>query len=167
MHNKVDNTSDEFKIDSLELADWALEKIAIAENEINKNSTYAQSQRDKINDWEADVNKAHINTIEHFKTHLQAYLINEGVKSKRLINGNIGFRSRQPKWSFVDEDELVKELEKTELHDLVRVKKEPALSEMKKHLDIVNGKVIYSKTGEVLKNVTVEEQEPNFNVKTK
>ena len=161
------NDNERFKIDDLETADWALTKIAEAENEIEKNKEYAEMQRHKIDEWEADVNKEYNNTVEHFKAHLQAYLTNEGVKSKKLINGNIGFRARQPKWEINDKDGLVKELENTELHDLVRIKKEPALSEMKKHLDIVNGKVIYSKTGEVLKNVTVEEQEPSFNVKTK
>ena len=161
------NDNNRFQINDMETADWALNKIAEAENEIEKNKAYADMQRHKIEQWEADVNKEYNNTVEHFKAHLQAYLTNEGVKSKKLINGNIGFRARQPKWEIHDKDGLVKELENTELHDLVRIKKEPALSEMKKQLTIVGDRVVYSKTGEFLEGIEIIEQEPSFNIKIK
>lgn len=148
-------------------ADSALEKIHAAQVEVDKNVAYAKMQREKIDQFEVEANKEHINTIDHFTAHLQNFLMNENKKKITLINGDVSFRNRQPKWSIADPQSTIAELEQSELHDLIRIKKEPALSEIKKHLSIVNGKVMYSKTGEVLKSIIVEEQQPSFSVKLK
>ena len=161
------NDNERFKIDDLETADWALTKIAEAENEIEKNKSYADMQRHKIDEWETDVNKEFENTISFMKSHLQLYLQTQDKKSIKLINGNIGFRKRQDKWHIPNSEELVKALESTELHDLIRVKKEPALSELKKHLTVVGDQVLYEKTGEVIEGIKIEKQEDSFNVKIK
>lgn len=157
----------EFKVEDMETADWCLEKIAEAENEIEKNNAYAEMQMQKIKDWNEDVNKEHKNTIDFMSSHLQRYLMEENVKSIKLINGNIGFRKQQDKWKIEDDAGLVQFLEDTELHDLVRVKKTPALSEMKKHLSVVGNQVVYEMTGEVIEGITIEEQPDKFTFKTK
>ena len=161
------NDNERFKIDDLETADWALTKIAEAENEIEKNKSYADMQRHKIDEWETDINKEFENTISFMKSHLQLYLQTQDKKSIKLINGNIGFRKRQDKWNIQNNEELVKALESTELHDLIRVKKEPALSELKKYLTVVGDQVLYEKTGEVIEGIKIEKQEDSFNVKIK
>ena len=161
------NDNERFKIDDLETADWALTKIAEAENEIEKNKSYADMQRHKIDEWETDINKEFENTISFMKSHLQLYLQTQNKKSIKLINGNIGFRKRQDKWNIQNNEELVKALESTELHDLIRVKKEPALSELKKYLTVVGDQVLYEKTGEVIEGIKIEKQEDSFNVKIK
>lgn len=161
------NDNNRFQINDMETADWALNKIAEAENEIEKNKSYADMQRNKIDKWEKEVNSEYENTISFMKSHLQLYLQAQDKKSIKLINGNIGFRKRQDNWNIQNNEELVKVLESTELHDLIRVKKEPALSELKKHLTVVGDQVLYEKTGEVIEGIKIEKQEDSFNVKIK
>lgn len=161
------NDDNRFQINDMEAADWALTKIAEAENEIEKNKKYADMQRHKIDEWETDVNKEYENTIDFMKSHLQLYLQTQDKKSIKLINGNIGFRKRQDKWHIPNEEELIKTLESTELDDLIKVTKKPKLAEIKKHLSVIGDQVIYEKTGEVIDGVTIEKQDDSFNVKIK
>src|SRR5690625_58054 len=161
------NDDKRFQITDMETADWALSKIAEAENEFEKNKEYADMQRHKIDEWEKEVNSEYENTIDFMKSHLQLYLQTQDKKSIKLINGNIGFRKKQDKWNIQNNEELGKALESTKVHELIRVKKEPALSELKKHLTVVGDQVVYERTGEVIDGVTIEKQDDSFNVKIK
>ena len=161
------NDNNRFQITDMETADWALTKIAEAENEIEKNKEYADMQRHKIDEWEKEVNSEYENTIDFMKSHLQLYLQTQDKKSIKLINGSIGFRKRQDKWHIPNSEELVKALESTELDDLINVTKKPKLAEMKKHLSVVGNQVVYERTGEKITGITIEPQEPIFNVKIK
>lgn len=161
------NDDNRFQINDRDSAEWALEKIALAEKELQEIKEHADKRRFKIDEYEKEASAEHENTISFMKSHLQLYLQTQDKKSIKLINGNIGFRKRQDKWNIQNNEELIKTLESTELHDLIRVKKEPALSELKKHLTVVGDQVLYEKTGEVIEGIKIEKQEDSFNVKIK
>ncbi len=62
-----------WKITNKETADWALSKIAEAENEIEKNDAYADMQMEKIKVFKEDSNKEYRNTIDFMTSQLQGY----------------------------------------------------------------------------------------------
>ena len=59
---------------------------------------------------------------------------------------------------------MIETLEKANLTDFIRVKKEPAKTDIKKAFDVVGDKVINPDTGEVIEGITIEAQEDKFNV---
>lgn len=157
----------EFLIENKSSADWAIEKIAEAQREIEENNDYVNSQIEKTRLYQQEINEVHQNTIDFFEGHLQLFLKSQGAKSMKLINGNIGFRARQSKFVMNDTDTLIKTLESSNLNDLIRVKKEPALNEIRKQYSVVDGKLVHNDTGEILDGIEAVDQDDSFNLKIK
>ena len=155
----------DFKITDMSTAEWAMRKIKESENEIEKLEAHAKSEKERIDNWLKEASETHKNTIEHFTNHLRFYLETENKKSIKLINGTLSKRKRQPKWELEDKETLVKQLENKGLQELIRIKKEPDLSEIKKAFDVVEGKAINTETGEIIEGINVIEQEDSFSVR--
>jgi len=169
--NKV-NEDGRFVIDTDEKADWALRKIAEAENEIEKVEHYAESQIRQIESWRTKQTEKHHNSIEHFQSLLTEYAINKrkedkSFKSITLPSGNIGYRRLQDKWVYNDET-MIKTLESENLNDYVKVEKKLDKRELRKYIKdnctIVDGKVI-DENGQVLNGIEIKEQGETLNVR--
>ena len=160
--------SESFKVYDEQSANWALRKIKQMKDQIDNNNALAQAEIDKIEHWNNEVNKQAQESIDYFTSLLTSYALNKRAedpkfKSLKLPNGRIGFRKSQPKWVY-DNDKVIETLEKANLTDFIRVKKEPAKTDIKKAFDVVGDKVINPDTGEVIEGITIEAQEDKFNV---
>lgn len=149
-------------------ANWTLRKIKQRNNQIERNNSLAQAEMDKIEQWNKQENEKEENGIDRLQSLLAEYAMNKKAedpkfKSLKLPNGRIGFRKKQSKWNY-DEDAVVDALTKANLDDFIRVTKMPNKADIKKVFKVVDGQVVNPDTGEILKGVTVEEQEDNFNV---
>jgi len=152
-------------------ANWALRKIGQLNDQIDDNNALAQSEIDKIEQWNKEVNVSSSNSIDYFQSLLAQYAADKKAedpkfKSLKLPNGNFGFRKRQPKWNY-DNEKVVQALEKAEMNDLIRVKKEPAKADIKKAFAVNDGQVINPQTGEVIEGITIEEQADSFTLKVR
>ena len=77
----------------------------------------------------------------------------------------VGFRKQQPKWNYGDEDKLVDFMEENGLDDLVKIEKKPIKADLKKLLIVKDGIAVNPRTGEVIPQITVDEQEPLLSIK--
>lgn len=157
-----------FVVDDENKANWALRKIKQYKDKIEQNNALAQAEIDKIEQWLTEVNEQAQSSIDYFQSLLVEYAIKKreedpNFKTLKLPNGRIGFRKSQPKWVY-DNDKVIETLEKANLTDFIRVKKEPAKTDIKKAFDVVGDKVINPDTGEVIEGITIEAQEDKFNV---
>lgn len=57
----------EWRIDSMEKADWALGKISIARKKMQQNADYVQSQIEKLQAWLEKMNQEQESTIAFLK----------------------------------------------------------------------------------------------------
>lgn len=159
-----------FGIDSEGAANWALRKIKTLKQEKEANEKLAREEIEKINQWLKQENEVIDNSIAHFEALLREYALKieldkrKDKRSIKLPHGTIGFRKPQPKWNY-DEEKAVKALERAGLNELLNVKVTPKKSDIKKRLEVVNGKVINPETGEVIEGITVEEQPDTFSVR--
>ena len=157
-----------FVVDDENKANWALRKIKQYKDKIEQNNALAQAEIDKIEQWLTEVNEQAQSSIDYFQSLLVEYAIKKreedhNFKTLKLPNGRIGFRKSQPKWVY-DNDKVIETLEKANLTDFIRVKKEPSKADIKKAFDVVGDKVINPDTGEVIEGITIEAQEDKFNV---
>lgn len=160
----------QWRIDSDDAANWALRRIAQAEQSIRKREEFVHREIDRLIHWKEKADEADRRVIEYFSAHLRTYfeqLRESGLNrnSYRLPAGTIGTRKTPAKF-IRDTERLVEWAEKTD-PSLVRVKKEPDWAAVRKRLVVNNNTVVDSVTGEVVPGVVVAEpSRDEFFVKT-
>lgn len=139
---EIEETADQaFSVNSLELAEWALKRIAalkalMAENERVADANIAREKLrlERLNRWPA-------RGVEFFTSHLRLFaelsrelLLKGGKrKSRALPSGSIGWRTKPAGLEVKDSEALLRWAASVS-SELVRVKREPALVEIKKYV---------------------------------
>src|SRR5690625_5230200 len=136
------------------------------QDKIERNNNLADAEIHKIEQWRERENEQANNSIKYFQGLLAEYAVSKRekdphLKTINLPNGRFGFRKRQPKWKY-DNEKVVETLEKLGMTDLVRIKKEPKKSDIKKVFEVVNGKAVNPETGEVVEGIEVINQGESF-----
>jgi len=157
-----------FTVKDDKAANWALRKMKHLQGQQEANNQLAQDEVDKIQAWNKEANDRLQRDIDYFQSLLANYAMEkrqEDPKFKKLElpNGKISFRKQQPQWDY-DKKSIVNTLEESGLTDLIRVKKEPDATKIKKMLQIVNGQVINPETGEIVPGIRVIDREDAFKV---
>src|SRR5690625_7610425 len=84
-------------------------------------------------------------------------------RTKSLPNGAIKCRKQRDKWVY-DDEKLLTYLEKSEMHDLISINKEPKKNKLREKFDISQGdKLINTDTGEIVNSITIEKRRDKFN----
>lgn len=155
-----------FVVDDDQKAAWAMRKLRGIHAHKAANKAIADEEIARINDWLANANASLNESEAYFTSLLISYARycreHDDRKSIVLPHGKIVSRSGQPKWSIEDEEFL--KWAQGNHDDLIRTKVEPNLSEVKKVLEIVDGKVIDPQTGEVALGVSVSPAEITYSV---
>ncbi|HSH23994.1 MAG TPA: host-nuclease inhibitor Gam family protein [Massilibacterium sp.] len=168
--DEQENTNDDrFKVENEQQANWALRKIKQYKDAIEKTNSLAEEEKEKIDMWAKQENESHKDSIDYFQSLLAEYAMSlkeddPKLKTISLPNGKLQFRKQRPKWEYKD-DVLVKSLKKAGMDNLIRVKEQPNKSDIKKAVEIVDGKAINKETGEVIEGITVTERGEAFGVK--
>jgi len=158
-----------FTIQDDQAANWALRKIGQMQKQIEDNNALAVAEIDKIEAWNKQENKKSQDSIDYFQGLLSYYALKKKkvdpeFKTLKLPNGNLSFRSQQPKWN-LDEEKVIKALKESDAKDLIKVTEKPMLAEIKKAFEVNKGKAVNPETGEVIEGITIEEQPEKFGVK--
>lgn len=160
-----------FKIDSLDLANWAFKKISILQREIEEKEAYAEREKERIDKWLAKETQAEKDSIAFFETHLVSYyqqLRAADPKAKLSTPaGKVSSRKRQPKWEIKDDAAI--EYLQTAAPDKIETQYKYNKTEFKKMIKLLeNGDDIKAidENGEILDFVKVTPQEPSYTVKT-
>jgi len=112
-----DTTPEPFKIDTLELADWAIRKIARAESETTRLELLADSMKKAIDERLKTLTAPHVRTITNMTILLEPWanieIAKQGGKKKSYstISGRVGFRQNPQSVEVVDEARAVADVE--------------------------------------------------------
>lgn len=159
--------SEQFKIENDEQANWVLRKIARIDEQLEDSRETAKREIEKIKAWLEHTEKQLNNEREYFEHLLKEYAFKMGLheqrkRSKALPNGRFRFKKQQPIWEI--KPSVVEELEQRGYVHLIRIKKEPDKSKIKKAFEFQGGKVFDPETGETIEGITVIEREFKFEV---
>lgn len=160
---------DQFKIDNISALNWALRKLSaleakrkevnqLADEEVSRIESYRKSELDKLQ-----------HSVDFFNSLIAEYAIKRkeedpNFKSEKTPYGRIGFRKQQPKWEY-DDEKVVEFLQKNDYWDLIRIKKEPVKTEVKKLFTPHSDGNVYDENGQVVEGITVTEQPEKLDVK--
>src|SRR5690625_1924930 len=104
LDEQEETEKESFAVTDDQAANWTLRKIGQLNGQMDDNNALAQSEIDKIEQWNKEVNATINNSIDYFQSLLAQYAADKKAedptfKSLKLPNGNFGFRKRQPKWN--------------------------------------------------------------------
>lgn len=130
-----------WRIDDLDTADWALKRLAELEHEVEENEAIAAA---RIAELEARTKRLNVRAakgVAFFRTQLEAFAVGHreellgtgSRKTRGLPNGSIGFRKSGGDLKTIDREALLIWAREQPIElELVRMKEEPCLPEIKK-----------------------------------
>lgn len=138
IHAEVQDDERGFEITDDSLADWAIRKIAQAQQRIEGRKQFVETEINRLREWQEAQDKKDEQTIGFFTAALQSYferLRRHGLlgdrKSYSLPHGTLQVRTTRPRWARADVDALTRWASE---RGLVRTKVEPAWADISKHL---------------------------------
>src|SRR5690606_21765296 len=157
-----DGEVQEFTVDDMGKADWALRKLQELKQEKERNEEYAQKEKERIDEWLERENGKIDQSIQYFEGQLAAYLDrlrqdNPKLKSFSLPNGRIRFRKRPAKWTYNDEV-LLAGLKANGRTDLIRTKEMVDKQSLKKSVVVDGRKVVDLTTGCIVEGIEIDDQ---------
>jgi len=162
--------SERFKIKDLDSLNWALRKLAALNKKHQEEEQLAVMETRRITDWFTKQDESYQAGKNFFEGLITEYANEQKTadpkwKGQASPYGKVGYRKRQPKWDYGDEEKLVEYLDSVGLDTCVKVEKKPIKDEIKKLFPVVEGKAIFAVTGEVVPQITIKEQEPSLSIK--
>lgn len=157
-----------FRIEDLSSLNWAMRKLTAIEAKKAEVNTLANDEIERIEHYRKSELEKLADSEDFFKTLIQDYASRKRsedpkYKSEKTPYGSISFRKQQPKWIY-DDQALVDFLEENDHHELIRVKKEPVKTEIKKLFKVDNGLVV-DEHGQIVEGIRVEEQPDTLDIK--
>jgi hypothetical protein len=159
-----DGTGLSFRIDSDDVAAWAMRKLRRLRRQQASNDQIANDEHDRITAWQTRVNRPLTDRARFFEGVLTDYAIRcratDDRKTIDLPAGKVSTRLGSPKWD-IDGETFIPWAEQF-APSLLRVKTEPALADVKaSFVDSIkqHGKAI-TDSGEVVPGITVNTDVP-------
>jgi len=165
-----EEANEQFKIDNLASADWALRKIAINNKALkDKEELFAQYEA-----WIKEERlKTHDNNsyFEYLLTDYHERVLAENPKQKSIStpNGKVQSTTRKPAIVKPEKDSLPQLIEYAEQNDFnkfVEVKKELKWTEFKKELTLTDDLKVVDSNGQVVPNIPISEGGTTFKITT-
>ena len=129
-----------FRVDDDSAAAWAMRKLRAIRKRQDSNRLIAEDEIDRVNSWLDEVNAPMDRHAAYFEGLLRDYALrcrenpDDGRKTLSFPSGKVSTRPGSDRWT-VDPDAFLP-WASTAHPDLIRVKEEPALSEMKAALRV-------------------------------
>lgn len=165
-----DEYGKEFKIDNDKKADWALNIIAEERKEAERLKELAKQQIEEIEIKIKYIEEKSERKTAFLKSCLAQYfetVPHKATKTQetyKLLSGSLIFKL--PKQNMVkDDDKLLEYFHSNGMEEFIKTKESPAWAEFKKQLEVIDGNVIDTATGDIIDAVKVEESAGIFDVK--
>ena len=147
---------------------WAMRKLHNVNQQLKANNEIADAEKLRIEMWLEKVNVKPEQEAQYFRAILEDYAKREraesGRKSIQLPHGVVKSRITNSKIKVEDVELFIKWAETNSLDDLVRIKKEPAVSDFKTVLEISGDKAVHVATGEIVEGVVIAPESINYSV---
>jgi hypothetical protein len=164
--NKNMKIKEDFKIEDMGQANWALSKMREIDIEIKEIKDFAINEIKRVKDWEENEFEKSYNQRDYFEGLLTEYYVkNKEIDDNFKINlpyGTVSSRKAQDEWVYNDK-KVINWLEKNN-KELIRVKKEVNKAEFKKMYK-VHGENAISEQGEIIEGVEILKRPDNINIK--
>lgn len=161
-----------FLIDDDHKADWALRKIAEERKEAERIKAIAEQQIEELQmkikyaEEVAERKTAFLKgcLAEYFQKVPHKETKKQRQESYKLLSGSLILKL--PKQKMVKDDEkLIEYFRSNGMEEFIKTKESPKWEEFKKQLQIIDGNVVDTATGDVIDAVRVEETTGIFDVK--
>lgn len=164
-----EDVNEVWKVDTLSAADWALNKIRIARQEMAEIKALADMRKADIDRWAEEQTKALQSDVDFFTEKLKPFiaerLYGKKTKTLKLVNGSCSFKKSQPKFQ-KDENEILAYVKANDEMQYVKTKESLDWVEFKKTLHFATDGKMITADGEVVPGVTYTVEEDTFTVKT-
>lgn len=153
-----------FVIDSDQKADWALRKIAEAENDAEKWVEYYQAQIEIIK-AQTEQQTANLKVMLRHYFDTVPHKITKTTESYPLPSGKLVFKAQQPEYER-DDEKVIEWLKANNAPQFVKVKESLDWAGLKKTVTVMDENVI-TEDGEVIPGIKAVQREPIFTVEVK
>ena len=158
-----------FKVTDINSLNWVLRKLSVLEAKKKEINELADAEIERIENFR----KQELENLQRSEDFFLG-LINEyaqkrkleepGFKSEKTPYGRITWTKKPPKWNYNDE-KLLAFLEQNGRDDLIRIKKEPVKTEIKKVFQLHTDGKVYDENGQEVEGIEVEFQADELRVK--
>ena len=159
-----------FVIDDDNKADWAIRKIDEERQEFNRIRELAEEQTARIEQKVEAAERRFNQRTSYLRSLLGSYFMQvphrktKTQESYRLLSGSLVLKLPKVKPVY-EEDELVKYLKESGMPDYIKTDEKARWGELKKLLDLSQGKhPVIKDTGELVECIRVEETPAEFKV---
>lgn len=159
-----------FVIDDDNKADWAIRKIDEEKQEFNRIRELAEEQTARIEQKVEAAERRFNQRTSYLRSLLGSYFMQvphrktKTQESYRLLSGSLVLKLPKVKPAY-EEDELVKYLKESGMPDYIKTEEKARWGELKKLLDLSQGKhPVIKDTGELVECIRVEETPAEFKV---
>lgn len=165
----TDPEAGEWTIENDQAADWAVRKIAEERAEYTRIKGLAEAEIVRINAELEAAQKRCDNGTKYLTMKLAEYfgkVPHRATKTKesyRLLSGTLTMKKGGLQMEKNDEA-LLAYLKQSGAEDMIQVSEKPRWGEYKKRLQIVDGTVVDSETGDLVEGVAVVEKPDTFSV---
>lgn len=149
-----------FSVTDLESLTWVMRKLAAIEAKKVEVNKVADAEKYRIEAYRTRELEKLQNDTEYFNSLVSEYAahrraIDPKFKSEKTPYGSLSFKKQQPKWNY-DDEKLVSWLESNGVNELIRIKKEPVKTEIKKLFIPTESGVVVDPDGQQVEGITVE-----------
>ncbi|WP_218696873.1 host-nuclease inhibitor Gam family protein [Mammaliicoccus sciuri] len=158
-----------FKVHDLDSANWALKKIAAINSKQTEVSKVAENEIEKIKLWE----ETELNRYEGSKEYLQSLLV-EYYKAEKEKDpkfklstpyGKVTSRKGTQKWEIPNKTMFINTLKERGFNNLVRIKEEINLADLKKQFHVTEDGRVIDTNGEIIEGTYVIDNPTSYSVK--
>lgn len=166
LHNDADE-KESFRIHDLGSLEWAFKRFAEAKKEVDEYEAFYMSEKQKLDNWLEEVQKAPKNEMAYFEGLIIEYARRQREeRDKKTVispSGRVTSRRSPATIQQVDEKKLTKYALDNEIEEAFKI--ELDWPKLKKMLTITDdGRVINAETGEVVEGAKVKPETINYKV---
>lgn len=149
-----------FAVTDLESLTWVFRKLAAIKAKEAEVNRVADAEKHRIEAYRTrELEKLQRDT-EYFNGLVSEYAADRRAtdpkfKSEKTPYGSLSFKKQQPKWNY-DDEKLVSWLEQNEANELIRIKKEPVKTEIKKLFIPTESGIVVDPDGQQVDGIMVE-----------
>lgn len=160
LENVTEETKQRFQVVDLSSLNWTLRKMAAIEAKKRDVNEMIAQEIERLEEFRKRELKNLDQTDDFLRGLISEYAIRKRdedpkFKSEKTPYGSIGFRKQQPKWNY-DDEKLINHLESINYNHLVRTKKEPIKTEIKKLFTTLENGQVVDDAGCFVEGITVE-----------
>jgi|SRR5690625_667599 len=149
-----------FKVTDVNSLNWALRKMAAIDAKIKEVNGLADAEIERIENYRKQELSSLQQSQDFFQGLIGEYALKRReedpkFKSEKTPYGRITWTKKQPKWIYSD-DEIIAYLEENKRNDLLRIKKEPVKTEIKKLFRVNDDGRVFDEDGQEVPGISVE-----------